>query len=388
MWLTADEALRRLAVKPQTLYASVSRGRIAARPDPADPRRSLYRSDDVDRLAARPRGRPTSTAVAAEAITWGEPILPTAISAVAHGRLSYRGRDAMELSRTATLEQIAGLLWSANPPEAPATANAPRPVLIALAERAATDPPSAAQGQIALRRGAGSVLATVADALMGGGPGSLHERLARHLGRPDAADPLRRALVLLAEHELNASTFAARVTVSTGASLSSGALAGVAALSGPRHGQAASAIAALATDIGGDPDMAEGALLDWLSEGRAVPGFGHRLYPAGDPRAAELLAHIVVPADFGAFALAAEGVTGERPNIDFALAALTAAYDLPALAPLTIFTLGRAVGWLAHMLEQAARGTLIRPRARYTGENLGASQDHPVDPRPAGVAAS
>jgi citrate synthase len=370
MWLTADEALRRLAVKPQTLYASVSRGRIAARADPADPRRSLYRAEDVDRLAARPRGRPTSTAVAAAAITWGEPILPTAISTVTHGRLGYRGHDAVELSRTATLEEIAGLLWSGDPPGLPATTATPRPILLALAERAATDPPSATQGQIALRREAASILAIVADALIGGGSGPLHDRLARHLGRPDAADPLRRALVLLAEHELNASTFAARVTVSTGASLAGGTLAGVAALSGPRHGHAASAISALAIDLGADPDTAEDALLDWLSEGRAVPGFGHRLYPVGDPRAAELLAHIAVPSEFAAFATAAEAVTGERPNIDFALAALTAAFGLPASAPMTIFILARTVGWLAHMLEQAATGQLIRPRARYTGPTV------------------
>jgi len=365
MWLSADEALRRLAVKPQTLYASVSRGRIAARPDPADPRRSLYRADDVDRLAARPRGRPTSTAVAAEAITWGEPILPTAISAIAHGQLIYRGHDAIELSRTATLEGTASLLWSGAPPEIPTTSAASRPVLVALAARAATEPPSTGQGQIALRREAASVLATVADALLGGGSGPLHERLARHLSRPDATDPLRRALVLLAEHELNASTFAARVTVSTGASLAAGTLAGVAALSGPRHGQAASAIAALAADID-----SEHALLDWLAEGRAVPGFGHRLYPAGDPRAAELLAHIAIPPHFAAFAAAAQAVTGERPNVDFALAALTAAFGLRPSAPMTIFILARTVGWLAHMLEQAATGQLIRPRARYTGPSV------------------
>jgi citrate synthase len=226
------------------------------------------------------------------------------------------------------------------------------------------------QGQVALRRGAGAVLATVADALLGGGSAPLHARLALYLGRPDAAEALRRAVVLLAEHELNASTFAARVAVSTGASLSAGTLAGVAALSGPRHGLAASAIAALAMDIGADSGAAEDALLDWLSEGRAVPGFGHRLYPLGDPRAAELLAHIAVPPDFAAFATVAEGVTGERPNVDFALAALTAAFGLPISAPMTIFTLARTVGWLAHMLEQASAGTLIRPRARYTGQTV------------------
>ncbi len=369
MWLTAEEALRRLRVKPQTLYASVSRGRIAARADPADPRRSLYREEDVDRLASRPRGRPTATATASEAIAWGAPVLPTAISTIARGRLVYRGVDAAELSATATLEETAALLWAGDPPVLPATAAAPRPVLLALAERAAIDAPSALTGSAALRREAVLVLATIADALLGGGDRALHVRLARHFGRSEAADPLRRALVLLAEHELDASTFAARVTVSTGASLAAGALAGIAALSGPRHGHAAGAITALASDIGGAPDPSR-ALLDWLAEGRYVPGFGHRLYPSGDVRAAELLARIAVPPAFAALAAAAEAVTGERPNVDFALAALAAATGLPDSAPMTIFTLARTVGWLAHMLEQAASGALIRPRARYTGATV------------------
>lgn len=370
MWLSAEEALRRLGVKPQTLYASVSRGRIAARPDPHDPRRSLYRGEDVDRLASRPRGRPTSSAVAAATITWGEPILPTAVSAIAEGRLYYRGLDAIELSRTATLEDVAGLLWASDPPALPPTGAAPRPVLLTLVERAAADPSSATQGQTELRRQASSVLASVADALLGGGLGPLHKRLAGHFGRPEAADALRRSLVLLAEHELNASTFAARVTVSTGASLAAGTLTGVATLTGPRHGHAAATIAALAVDIGGHPGTADDTLLDWLAGGRVVPGIGHRLYPDGDPRATELLALIDVPPPFAAFAAAAEAVTGERANVDFALAALTAAYDLPTAAPMTVFTLGRTVGWLAHMLEQATAGALIRPRARYTGPGV------------------
>jgi len=98
MWLTAGEALQRLNVKAQTLYASVSRGRIRAKPDPADPRRSLYSRDDIDRLARRSVGRPRADAVAAEAISWGDPVLPSAISTVARGRLWYRGEDAVALA--------------------------------------------------------------------------------------------------------------------------------------------------------------------------------------------------------------------------------------------------------------------------------------------------
>lgn len=372
MWLSATEALARLGSKPQSLYASVSRGRIRAKPDPADTRRSLYREEDVDRLASRARGRRSSSTVASEAISWGDPVLPSAISTVSGGRLYYRGLDVVELASAAPLEEVATLLWDgtwslpASVP-GPAAATPIAGAFAALAERAAVGVPSSGLGPWQLRSEAASVLGGIADAMLGAGAGPLHVRLAESLGRPAAADVLRRAMVLLADHELNASTFAARVAVSTGASLSAGALAGLAAFTGPRHGTAAAAVLALALDIGPHADRPGDGLREWLGEGRVIPGFGHRLYPRGDIRAEALLAAIEVPPAFATLALAAEDLLGDRPNVDFALAALTACYDLPPPAPATIFALARSVGWLAHMLEQVASGQLIRPRARYVG---------------------
>src|SRR5579859_6505510 len=110
-WVTAEQALAALGVQPQTLYANVSRKRIRAKPDPKDSRRSLYHSEDVKRLAARRPGRRTVAAVASEAISWGDPVLASSISTVAEGRLWYRGRDAIALSHTATLEEVAAILW-------------------------------------------------------------------------------------------------------------------------------------------------------------------------------------------------------------------------------------------------------------------------------------
>jgi len=379
MWLTASEALARLGSKPQSLYASVSRGRIRAKSDPTDSRKSLYSAEDVDRLAARSRGRRSAVAVAAEAISWGDPVLPSAISTVSQGRLYYRGRNASVLSRTATLEQAAELLWGApldtelngaGPPHPAADAPGIAAAFVALARLAATSPPSLGRSPIVLRLDAAWVWHTVADALLGPGTGPMHLRLAARFARPEAADTLRRALVLLADHELNASTFAARVTVSTGASLAAGALSGLAALNGPLHGVASNAVLALAHDIAADPAGVEAALRHWLGEGRVVPGFGHRLYPFGDPRAAELLRAFDIPAGYRALLDAADAVIGDYPNVDFALAALTAAYDLPPDAPLTIFALARTVGWLAHMKEQIASMSIIRPRARYIGVSL------------------
>ena len=140
---------------------------------------------------------------------------------------------------------------------------------------------------------------------------------------------------------------------------------GLAALSGPLHGPAAVALAALArraTDSG-----VHVAVREWLGEGRSLPAAGHPLYPEGDPRATCLLAAFDPPPLFGDLSRAIEDATGEVPNVDFALAALTAAFDLSPQAPSRIFAMARSVGWLAHMLEQVTSGHLIRPRARYTG---------------------
>src|ERR1700712_4914263 len=115
-WLTAEQALDLLGTKQQTLYANVSRGRIRAKADPADTRRSLYFRDDVSRLASRQTGRRKSEVVAAEAIQWGDPLLPSAVSTVSGGRLFYRGRDVAALSEQATLEEVAALLWDSRVP--------------------------------------------------------------------------------------------------------------------------------------------------------------------------------------------------------------------------------------------------------------------------------
>jgi citrate synthase len=369
MWLTASEALARLGSKPQSLYANVSRGRIAAKPDPEDSRRSLYSAEDVDRLARRARGRRSAEAVASEAVKWGDPVLPSTLSTIVAGRLYYRGKDAAALSRTGRLENVATLLWGGDwhdsaPPPSGEPGGLPATFAV-LAHRAARDPFSYGRSEQVLRLEAGSILMAVACALTGPLTGSLHSRLANLWQRPEAKDCLRRALVLLADHELNASTFAARVAVSTGASLAAGTLAGLAALSGPLHGDASTGVFALVERV--RAIGAGEAVREWLGQGRPIPAFGHRLYPAGDVRALELLGTFELPAAYRDLSAAVEEFAGERPNIDFALAALTEIHHLPKEAPITIFALARTVGWLAHLLEQVASGQLIRPRARYVG---------------------
>ncbi len=379
-WLTAAQALQMLRVRPQTLYANVSRKRIRAKPDPKDTRRSLYHEADIRRLADAQGGRRKATAVAAAAIEWGEPILSSSVSTVVDGRLFYRGHDAVALSQKGTLEETACLLWGAEATEwhsaplggerASSYPSALERAFVALARRAATDVPSHARAVTALQVEAAGVLGTLTRAMLKSGSAgqdaiAIHERIAAAWGRSDAADVVRRALVLLADHELNASTFATRVAISTGAPLSAGVLSGLATLSGPLHGRATVGVQELMASV--QRIGAAGAVREWLAQGRSIAGFGHPLYPDGDPRATALLTYVSPRREYVQLSRVVEDLIGEKPNVDFALAVLTQAFGLPPDAPLTIFAVGRCVGWLAHAIEQATTGHPIRPRARYVG---------------------
>jgi citrate synthase len=375
-WLTAEQALDLLGTKQQTLYANVSRGRIRAKADPADTRRSLYFRDDVSRLANRQTGRRKSETVAAESIQWGDPVLPSAVSTVSDGRLFYRGKDAVDLAEHATLEEVAALLWDMRLPledfcdagDAVADPSI-ESALVGLARRITQDLPSLGRSPQVLQAESQSVLGTVASALApGSGRLPLHQRLAESWSRPAAASIIRRALVLFADHELNASAFAARVTASAGSSLSAAALSGLATLTGPLHGGAWQGVRMLVADA--DNLGAHEAIRLCLAQGRALPAFGHRLYPDGDVRAAALMRHFELPPSYADLHAVAADIVGEQGNIDFALSALAAAFDLPRDAPMIIFALARTVGWLAHAMEQVATGRLIRPRARYIGPKL------------------
>jgi citrate synthase len=193
-------------------------------------------------------------------------------------------------------------------------------------------------------------------------------------GRPDVAGPIGAALILAADHELNASAFTARCVASANGSPWDVVSAGLAALKGSRHGGHTERVEALFREAG----TAEGArrvLADRLRRGEPIPGCGHSLYPAGDPRGAALLAMAVEiapgsPAVELALAMAGayRELIHEHPTIDHGLVALSRALDLPTHTPLALFALGRTIGWIGHAIEQYAANKMIRPRAAYVGE--------------------
>jgi citrate synthase len=224
------------------------------------------------------------------------------------------------------------------------------------------DPRRLAEGCGALVRVLSSC---VADAPPGAAP--LHRQLARAWRLDErGADLVRMALVLCADHELNASSFTARCVASTGASLRAVVIGGLAALSGGRHGGTTARIETFWRGL--DDGKMPSQLRRRLAADETLPGFGQRLYPEGDVRAAVLLAHIL-PRFPRAKALvtAANELTGQAPNIDFALVALRRFLKLPEGSAFGLFALGRSLGWIAHAIEQRETGQLIRPRAVYTG---------------------
>ncbi|MEM6556564.1 MAG: citrate synthase [Pseudomonadota bacterium] len=373
-WLEREAALHKLGVKAQTLYAYVSRGQISAQTHPNDPRASLYSEADIDALVKRRRRGRSRSDIASAAIAWGDPVMETAITTVRNGRLIYRGADAVRLASHASLEEIAALLWQSDPltpvkPDAeydPGRSGKER-AFNYLARRAAeVDTPIAAINNFSAH--GASLLIGFADAISGKtGRGLFHQRLARFWKLdPNGADLLRRTLVLVADHELNPSSFAARVTASTNASLAACTLSGYATLTGPRHGEASARALLFLRHY--TLNSVTKAPAQTLARIETTPGMGHALYPKGDPRAKALLRWMQPDPQIKRTVRMAERISGKPANIDMALAALCLKLDLPDDAPFLIFAAGRMVGWIAHAREQSISGKMIRPRAKYLGD--------------------
>ncbi len=392
-WLSSREAARRLGVSAATLYAYVSRGLL--RSEAVDGRRERrYRADDIVRLKRRRDVGRKAESIANHALDFGTPVLESALTLIEDGRLYYRGLDATALARTASLEEIARLLWNCDdkpfaadniPPLttalrrawlAAATLGPVDRCLVLLPAAAALDHPSWVEDRQAMLETGVRVLRLLTAAVTARPPSPLpvHEQLAAAWRVPAERAPLlRAALVLSADHEFNASAFAARVVASTGANLYGATMAGLAALNGPRHGGLTRRVAALFDDLKKAGDL-DAELAQRVRDRIYIPGFGHVLYPDGDVRAATLFALLreAMPRspelDFAErLAAAAERLIDRKANIDFTTVMVERVLGLPKDSALALFLLGRTVGWIAHALEQAAHGALIRPRARYTG---------------------
>jgi citrate synthase len=393
LYLTAPEAAAELSVSPATLYAYVSRGLVRSEPT-TDSRARRYRADDVRML--KNRRTPYGGTKAAEA---DGSVLDSSISTITAQGPLYRGVLATNLASQATLEETATLLWNIDGNNPFAAQNLP-PMTEAMKAVAATmEHHSALTRAIALVAMAGEAdpgafnrsvtgraqtgarvmrLTTAAILNTQPSPDPIHRQIANLWvpGNQVAENLIRRALVLLAEHELNASAYTVRCAVSTGLNLYDATVAGLAALKGPRHGGAGPLAARLVHALG-EGDIAA-SVRERTALGEGFPGFGHAVYEDSDPRAENLLEALTRAGADPRLTVDAPKLiyeaTGLFPTIDYALAVMTHMLDLPIGHEMSIFAIARTAGWIAHAMEQQQAGDLIRPRARYTGPAPGRKQ--------------
>ena len=396
-WLGAGEAARRLGIKQATLYSYVSRGVLRRRAG-EDGRSSLFDAGEVESLARR--GRPRHPGV-------GEFVIESALTEITSDRACYRGLDITALAARYELEDAAWLLWTgeltgrdrgpwratgaalragraAQAALPPGTLPLERFGVIVPALAAADplrlqlDPPAVITAARAIMAGLVDCLPAGAGAGAGVGVGGgLTERLWGKLcpGSPDDGlkGALRAALVLLADHELAASTFAARVAASVRADPYAVVATGLGAAGGALHGGASLGVEAMLAAAAGPQDVAR-AVGSLLRRGERIPGFGHFVYRSGDPRAAFLLGEIRARAPGSPRLAVADALAREvvgrglpTPNIDFALAVLASVAGMVPGAAEAVFAVARTAGWIGHALEEYARHAPLRPRARYTG---------------------
>jgi citrate synthase len=381
-WIGRNEALDRLGIKTQTLYAYVSRGRIVARPDPADSRRSLYDAEDIDRLRRGESPDPARPVAQDRNGARGEADIASSLSVVADGRLFYRGLDAVQLAQQATLEEVACRLWGIRDANL-FTGIKPRldgvigvsiraRTFAILSRRAEEDVTSRACDPETLKVQAACILNETIDAASGPGPRlHFHQRLARAWKTMDRdSHMIRRALVLAVDDELDPAILAVRAAAGGGAPIAGAALAGLTTLAGSAVLEAMTDASTWVVEARRDPLETSRRRLQATG---SLPGFTARTGTHDAARAHALLTAADLPADLVAVYRAGEEVGGGRATFAMALALIARRLELPRQGAADLFLLGRLAGLLGHALDQATNGSPIRARLRYVGPEPGAN---------------
>ncbi|WP_405469870.1 citrate/2-methylcitrate synthase [Streptomyces canus] len=396
--LSTKEAAELLGVKPETVYAYVSRGQLNSRRAPGG-RGSTFDAKEVETLSRRNRresgGSPGSG---------GELSVRTRITFIDRDRYYFRGVDATELAAHHSYEEIAEWLWTGHlrpgvtftAPEAavevarrtvdalPEHTGPTDRLRVAAIAAAVSDPLRFDLSEEAVLGTARTLIPTLVAALppvlrdRRRDDGPLAHRLWTRLSgrKPDEASlrALDTALGLLVDHDLAASTLAVRVAASAHAHAYAAVSAGLGVLEGPLHGAASGLAHKLLLDVLDRGDAAP-VIAEELRAGRRIPGLGHRLYPGEDPRARALFALLEEIPRAEPALLAARDIVATtarhaplHANVDLALAALTASSGMPATAGETIFAVARTAGWIAHALEEYGERPLrMRPSGTYVG---------------------
>jgi citrate synthase len=395
--LSTKEAAEQLGVKPETVYAYVSRGQLSSRRVTGG-RGSTFDAREVEALARRNRRESSGGSGSG-----GDLSVRTRITLIESDRYYFRGVDAVDLATRHTYEEVAEWLWTGRMRPggtftAPATSVAvARRAVEALPEHAAptdllrvatiaaatADPLRYDLSEDAVLGTARTLIPTLVAALPPvrhdrRDKGPLAHRLWTRLSGQDTDEASLRALdaalALLVDHDLAASTLAVRVAASARAHAYAAVSAGLGVIEGPLHGAASGLAHRLLLDVLDQGDAAP-VIADELRSGRRIPGLGHRLYPGEDPRARalfDLLEQIprAEPALLAARDIV-ETTARHAPlhaNVDLALAVLTTSCGMPSTAGETIFAVARTAGWIAHALEEYGERPLrMRPSGLYAG---------------------
>ena len=397
-YLSAAEAAAELGITPATLYSYVSRGLVRSEEGAGTRRERKYHAEDVRKLKERNGLRRDPAKATEGALHWGAPLMESAITLIADGHLYYRSHSAVELAATRSPEHVAALIWGGPDaaPLSPGTAAVRLPAALAGMRKTLTGLGAIERLQIALALAAAedhaaydlrpaavwrtgerilwltTAIAAGASAINGGIAATLAAAWAP--GKPHAAALIQRALILAADHELNVSAFTVRCVASAGSTPYQAVIAGLAAIKGAKHGGYTERVETMFAEIG-KPERAAEHISARLRHGEVIPGFGHSLYPDGDPRGAALIQAVTeaMPRSTAirlplAVCDAVARLTGDFPTIDLGLVTVARALALPAGSALTLFALSRTIGWIGHAIEQYATGRMIRPRARYIGQ--------------------
>lgn len=387
-WISAADASRTLGVTRPTLYAYVSRGLIRSEAGTSATRERRYAREDIDRLKRRAEERRDPDKVASHALQWGMPVLESEITLIADERVYYRGHDAVALAKEQSVDAVASLIWTG-------ALDGSRPLRTEGRQRervrVSSEPfITRAQATLALESASDArafdlrreavveagwrILDLVVGAATRSTESSIDATLARAWDvRAGGQDVIRAALILCADHELNVSAFTARCVASAGSHPYAVVIAGLAALEGIKHGGSTARVESMLASLRRERSL-RSALTDRLRQGHRVEGLGHPLYRHGDPRAIALLEMLDERFRKSAelrfvreLARLSESMTGEKPNLDFALGSVSRVLGLPPSSGLTLFAIGRTIGWIGHAIEQYAVNQIIRPRARYVG---------------------
>ena len=394
-YLNAQEAADFLGVEKSTLYAYVSRGLLSNARSEEDGRRRQYRKADLERLKRRRAARRGHEAAAADALQWGPASLTTSVERMSPTGPAYRGIPLRRLlNQNATFEDVASLLWTGERslstapwPADPSDINSAADRIVAddlhpidecmailQATRHTDQPPQSQARRLVQRLPLAHGLSRRGDVPDAAENWTIAASLGWTLGLDGdapAIDLLETTLVVAATHGLNVSTFAGRVAASSGAPLRNCMIAALAAFSGPRHGLHCQNVAKW-FQATSRVDDAHARVEAHASQGEELPGFGHPFYEHGDPRfeiihrrVAELGRNRERIDVLDALVEAADDADTGAPTLDVGLVYVCEALGLaPSHAPL-IFACGRAVGWIAHILEQREAGFLLRPRSDY-----------------------